>query len=523
MKKFLLLLFMITTASIQSFAQCEAGEVEVEIVVNTDGWGYECYWQLVPSGNNCNVDPIFIGGNDAVGCNGGGAQNQSPGGYGDNVSVTEGPWCLEEGVQYDLIYVDDWGDGGINFDILVNGYNIESFSGMGVGATFTFTASEPAAYDLSVFESNLYAYVSEGSFDVEASLFNYGTETINSFDFNYSIDGGEPQVQNVADAELESYENTTIQHTTPWVISELGVYEVAIWASNINGNPDGNTENDTLMVTVEAGPGIPNIIDEYVNSETGVITIAGASEDVNKPTDLDFHPVLSNKELWVINKDTENTGGSTVTIFNAGESDQTELWKRDGNAWHFMSLPTGIAFSENGNFANSPGVYDANHNGGDAFTGPALWSSDMDIYAEPSGGNGSHLDMTHTSPYCQGIAAEKDNVFWIFDGYSNDIVRNDFVDDHGPGNDYHADAIIRRYADDEVLKDPEEVVVSHLVLHEDEQWLYVVDHGNERIIRIDITTGEIGGTPEYPAYEPYAEYTMVTGYTQETVVSGGAI
>ncbi|MFN2430246.1 MAG: hypothetical protein ABR574_09535, partial [Cryomorphaceae bacterium] len=172
MKKFLLLLFMITTASIQSFAQCEAGEVEVEIVVNTDGWGYECYWQLVPSGNNCNVDPIFIGGNDAVGCNGGGAQNQSPGGYGDNVSVTEGPWCLEEGVQYDLIYVDDWGDGGINFDILVNGYNIESFSGMGVGATFTFTASEPAAYDLSVFESNLYAYVSEGSFDVEASLFN---------------------------------------------------------------------------------------------------------------------------------------------------------------------------------------------------------------------------------------------------------------------------------------------------------------------------------------------------------------
>ncbi len=523
MKRILLVLLISVTASIQSFAQCEAGEVVVEIIVNTDDWGYECYWQLLPSGNDCNVDPIFVGGNPSVGCNGGGAQNQPAGGYANNASITEGPWCLQEGASYDLVYVDDWGDGGINFDVVVNGYVVESFSGIGIGATFNFIASEPAEYDLSVFESNLYSYVSAGSFDVEASLFNYGIETINSFDFNYSIDNGDPLVQNVVGAELESYESTTIQHTTPWEVTEFGVYEVAIWASNINGNPDGNTDNDTLFVTVEAGPGIPNIIDEYVNSETGVITMAGASEDVNKPTDLDFHPVLSNKELWVINKDTENTGGSTVTIYNAGESNQSEIWKRDGNAWHFMSLPTGIAFSENSNFANSPGVYDANHNGGDAFTGPALWSSDMDIYAEPSGGNGSHLDMTHASPYCQGIAYESDNAFWVFDGYSNDIVRNDFVDDHGPGNDYHADARIRRYADDEVLKDPEDVVVSHLVLHEDDQWLYVVDHGNERVIRIDITTGEVGGTPDYPAYEPYAEYTMVTGYTQETVVSGGAI
>src|SRR5690606_14711560 len=218
---------------------------------------------------------------------------------------------------------------------------------------------------------------------------------------------------------------------------------------------------------------------------------------------------------------TESTGGSTVTIYNAGEANQTTLWKRDGNAWHFMSLPTGIAFSQNGNFANSPGVYDANHNGGDAFTGPALWSSDMDIYAEESGGNGSHLDMTHQSPYSQGIAAEKDNVFWVFDGYSNDIVRNDFVDDHGPGNDYHADAIIRRYADDVVLLDANHLVVSHLVLDGEKQWLYVVDHGNNRVIRIDINTGTVGGTPPYPPNEPYDEYTMVTGYTQETVVASG--
>jgi len=519
MKKFILLSISFLFTYHHSFSQCAAGEVEVEIVVNTDNYGYEGYWQLLPSGNNCNEDPIFIGGNDAVGCNGAGDQNQAPGGYGDNVSITEGPWCLNEGEQYDIFFADDWGDGGFTFDVIVNGFLTETFMGMGLGGTYTFVASEPADYDLSVFGSNLYSYVEIGSFTIDADIFNYGTEDITSYTFNYSVDGGSPVTMEVTDTEILNYESVSIEHETEWTISDFGTYELAIWVSDLNGNEDEVPENDTLFVTVEAGDGIPNIIDDYVNSATEITEIAGPAEQVNNPTDLDFHPVLSRNELWVINKDTEATGGSTVTIYNAGESDQTELWKRDGNAWHFMSLPTGIAFSENTNFANSPGVYDANHNGGDAFTGPALWSSDMDIYAEPSGGNGSHLDMTHASPYCQGIAYETGNAFWVFDGYSNDIVRNDFVDDHGPGNDFHADARILRYADDEVLKDSDDLIVSHLVLDDEKQWLYVVDHGNNRVIRIDINTGDIGGTPDYPDYEGYMQYEMVTNYVQETVVS----
>lgn len=519
MRKLILLSIAFIFASHSSYSQCPAGEVEVEIVVNTDNYGYECYWQLLPSGNDCDEDPIFIGGNDAVGCNGAGDQNQTPGGYGNNTSITEGPWCLNEGEEYDLFYADDWGDGGFSFDVIVNGFLIESFMGMGLGATFTFTALEPVDYDLSVFGSNLYSYVAIGSFTIDADIFNFGSEDITSYNFNYSVDGGSPITMEVTDIEIAVYESISIEHETEWNIASFGTYELAIWASDLNGNEDMIPENDTLFVTVEAGEGIPNIIDDYVNSLIEITEIAGSSEQVNNPTDLDFHPVLSKNELWVINKDSENTGGSTVTISNAGESNQSEEWKRDGNAWHFMSLPTGIAFSENSNFASSPGVYDANHNGGDAFTGVSLWSSDMSIYAEPSGGNGSHLDMTHTSPYCQGIAYESDNAFWHFDGFSNDIVRNDFVNDHGPGNDFHSDARIRRYADDEVLKDTDDLVVSHLVLDEDKQWLYVVDHGNNRVIRIDINTGDVGGTPDYPDYEGYMEYTMVTNYVQETVVS----
>ena len=520
-----LLFFAIATVLVGnvSFGQCPAGQAEVTMDVQTDTWGYEGYWEIVPTGNACGVGTLYSGGNPLVGCAGGGLQAQNPGGYANNVLVTEGPWCLVIGNQYDLIFVDDWGDGGFGFNMIVNGYQIESFDGIGLGATFTFTVAEPPAYDLSVFGTNLYSYVTTGSYDLSASIFNAGLTTITSYDLNYSVDGGAAVTHNVSPTVLANFASQEVMHSIPINIPTNGVYTIKVWADNLNGgNADLDNSNDTITQQVEAGPGRPNYIDGYINNTATINQVAGSGDQISAPTDLDFHPVLTNKELWVINKGTEASGGSTVTISDAGEAGQTSLWKQDGNAWHFMSLPTGMAFSQNGNWANSPGVLDANHTAAAGeFTGPALWSSDMNTYAEPSGGNGSHLDMLHVSPKCQGIAAENDNAFWVFDGFTSDIVRYDFVADHGPGNTDHGDAIIRRYSDNPVTMDPNEVIVSHLVLDDAQQWLYVVDHGGQEVIRIDITTGsDMGGAPNYPQNEAVAEYSEYTGYTQETVITG---
>ena len=266
---------------------------------------------------------------------------------------------------------------------------------------------------------------------------------------------------------------------------------------------------------------IPNLIDSYLWGPPQTTMIGNAADGLDGPRDLDFHPELSRKELWVISKETESFGGTTVTYSNAGLSSQTSLYRKDGNSWHFMSLPTGLAFSDNGNWANSPGVFDANHNGGTPFTGPVLWSSDPAVYAQPSGGNGSHLDMLHASPYSMGIAFERDNVFWIFDSYNGDIVRYDFVDDHGPGNSYHLDAIIRRYPVPVSRINLE--IPCHMVLDHETNWLYIVDGGSNQVIRLDITSGVPNGTPIAPAYEQIAEYTQMDQVTVETVVSTGLI
>lgn len=515
--------------SFSASAQCPAGQVEVYIDVITDNYGYETYWELVPSGNGCGNGTLFSGGNTAVGCNGGGAQNQTPGGYGNNLTITEGPWCLTEGASYDIIWVDDWGDDGLNFEVRVNGYVNSSFEGTGAGNTFTFIAEDPPATDLAATGLLLPIYMGTGSHDIVGTVFNYGTDAVTSFDLNWQATGGTVVTQSITGVNIANFESYEVTHPTPWTVWTDGIYQVDFWVSNINGGQtDANPNNDQVFGSTEVGPARPNIIDGYLNATPTFTVIGNASDQLSTPRDLDFHPILTKKELWVINKDTEQSGGSTVRFDDAGEPTQVSEWKRDGNAWHFMSLPTGIAFStENGNFATAHGVYDANHQGGasDPFSGPTLWSSDPNIYAENAGPgtNGSHLDMLHESPYCQGIAHERGNAFWVFDGNENDIVMYDFVEDHGPGMHDHSDGIVRRYSDVTVAKDPNDHIVSHMELDKSTGWLYVVDHGNDRVFRMDINSGTQGPTPTYGPWEPLAEYSSVTGYTVEDLVTTGLV
>ena len=505
-------------------AQCETNEVEVEIVVSTDDYGYEAYWELFPASSTCGTNTIAFGGNETVGCNGGELQVQEPSGYGNNITVTAGPFCLTAGEAYSIFYVDDWGDGGFGFDILVNGYQTASFyEPTGTDFTFTFNAVEPLDYDMMLHHSHRpYTYDEQGMKSIKGHIINKGKQTITDCEIAYQIDNNAIQTHTFTGLNIPNQGEHHFTHPNESYI-EAGTHVFKVWINSLNGVADMNTANDTLTKNLVFSAGIPNIIDNYLTATPTISIIGTAADNLDKPTDLDFHPDFSRKELWTINKRTEAQGGSVVIYFDAGQPTQTDQMLVDGNAWHFMSLPTGMAFSKNGNWANAPGVFDANHNGGDPFTGPSLWSGDLSIFAQPSGGNGSHLDMLHANPECQGIASENDNVFWVFDGYNNDIVRCDFQADHGPGNHYHGDAIIRRYSEETVQKDVNEKVVSHLVLDEKKEWVYIVDYGNQRVIRIDVDSGTPNGTPTFAPLESYAEYSSVTGYTWETVVGNGLV
>ena len=75
----LLILLMIEVMGMQ--AQCPVGQVEVGLVIRTDSWGHEGYWELHPMDSLCGDtnSRIAFGGNDIdVGCDGAGGGDASP-------------------------------------------------------------------------------------------------------------------------------------------------------------------------------------------------------------------------------------------------------------------------------------------------------------------------------------------------------------------------------------------------------------------------------------------------------------
>ena len=525
-KLFLLLAFcsFLCGDSLSTKAQCPVGQSQVSISVQTDGYAYEGYWELVPAGNSCGTGTIASGGNAAqIGCNGGGAPytGTAGNGYANNTTYNSANFCFNNTAAYSIKYIDDYADGGFIFTVKINGFPVYVFSGSGASQTYNFTITPPPAYDLSIKKISLPMYGQQGAKIIKGTIFNYGSTTINSFDLNYKINSGATVTQTITGLSIPGYTSYSFTHPTSWNVSANGTYAIDAWATNLNGaNADMNSANDHTTFTYVAGDPIPDKIADYMHSNHTFTTIANSANGIAQPRDLDFHPVLTRNELWVVLKSTEAIGGKTAKISNAGGSSQNVLVQKDGNAWHFMSLPTGIAFSDNGNFCTSPGVLDANHGTGH-YTGPALWNSDPAVYAQPSGGNGSHIDMLHQCPYAMGVAWEKDNVFWVFDSYYGDIMRNDFQDDHGPGNDDHSDGRIRAYNDFTVARINLETPC-HMALDAAKKYLYIVDAGNSRIIRLDITTGSQTGN--FTLYgESIAEHSIYTGASWSSYINTGSM
>ena len=105
----------------------------VSIGITTDAWGYEMYWELIPSTGTCgDGSAVSWGGNPDVGC-GDGIPGLSGNIYGNFVEVTTEPVCVPWDTELTLVHVDDYGDGGSEFDVFINGCLNQSLIGTGSG------------------------------------------------------------------------------------------------------------------------------------------------------------------------------------------------------------------------------------------------------------------------------------------------------------------------------------------------------------------------------------------------------
>lgn len=128
-------------ATLSATAQCDAGQTEVTFQIFTDAWGYEMYWEVVPTGQPCGEGALLSGGNGVdVGCDGEGLEGSTDTAMDSNISFFTDPICLTIGESYDFIFVDDYGDGGITVEVYFDGALATMHIGEGFGNVWTFEA-----------------------------------------------------------------------------------------------------------------------------------------------------------------------------------------------------------------------------------------------------------------------------------------------------------------------------------------------------------------------------------------------
>jgi hypothetical protein len=292
-------------------------------------------------------------------------------------------------------------------------------------------------------------------------------------------------------------------------------------SSGLGGHPDCTVDTecapDTPLCDVATGRCTPLPAGHELGWRDGSpgsvdLTLVLEEESLRQPTDLAFNPDRPD-EVWVVNRKDD----SVIIATGLGTPEMAWERRRDPAASHFMDRPPAIAFGAPGTFATC-GDGD---NGGNDFIGPALFTSDLAIFAESTpDGLGSHIDMLHSTPFCRGIAHEEANAYWVFNSVEGSLDWYDFHQDHGPGNDDHSDGEILRYAEGVVAGVDD--VPSHLFFRAEDRHLYVADTGNKRILKLDTESGVLGGT--FPGTnEPTAQRKRVEGAIFTDVVPPGTL
>jgi len=115
-----------------------------------------------------------------------------------------------------------------------------------------FTVYTPATKDMAAVAVTMGAYydIADAPIFVEGTLINLGTETVSSFDLNYSVDGGAPVTQAFSGVNIPFGGEYNFSHSTGFTPSAAGDYEITAYASNINGGADAVPANDEASTTI---------------------------------------------------------------------------------------------------------------------------------------------------------------------------------------------------------------------------------------------------------------------------------
>ena len=81
-------------------------------------------------------------------------------------------------------------------------------------------------------------------------LQSFGKETVTNFTLNYKDNDNETVSQQITDVNIPLHGYYEFQFSAPWSTDVTGEHNLVFWVTDINGNPDEDTNNDEFTGTV---------------------------------------------------------------------------------------------------------------------------------------------------------------------------------------------------------------------------------------------------------------------------------
>ncbi len=215
---------------------------------------------------------------------------------------------------------------------------VDGIGGPYVPIEANITCVTPSALDMEGVSMTTATTIilANGPVTISGKLQNMGTTTVTSMDVNYTIDGGATVTESLSGLSLATGDYYDFNHGTTWSPTAAGVYDIAVWATNINGASDMNTANDMVsgQVTVYDNATIRRPMLESFTSSTCGPCVAG---NVNVASVLtgytdDQYSLLKYQMSWPGSGDPYYTleGGDRRTYYNVNAVPDFIL---DGNDW----------------------------------------------------------------------------------------------------------------------------------------------------------------------------------------------
>lgn len=115
---------------------------------------------------------------------------------------------------------------------------------------YEFRLGSQPKFDVKPTSITTNPYLTAGNQDITGSILNNGSDDLNEMDLNYRIDGGQVVTSKISNLTVKSTGSYDFVHPIQWAATQSGTHKIEVWASNINGNPDGFPADDTIRKTV---------------------------------------------------------------------------------------------------------------------------------------------------------------------------------------------------------------------------------------------------------------------------------